>query len=391
MVRVAASFLILTLTAAVMFAAPWDRHTIDASGQGADGVRIADVNGDGQPDIATAWEESGHVRAYLHPGADKVAQQWPAVTVGMVSSPEDAVFTDLDGDGKFEVVSSAEGEEKTIFVHESTGNSYLDETGWETRPLQRSVGKNQWMFAYPMDVDGNGSADLVTGSKNDFAAIGSWRFPSTPNGRASWSRWYGAGWVMSIRAHDMNGDGAADIVASDRKGPRSGVLWFQNMPGSAAWPVVRVGPEGEHEAMFLDIADLDDDGNMDVVLAVRDGPIQFFRGMSARGNRWRTYPIDMPDGFGTGKAVAAGDIDLDGVTDLVFTCEQADGDLSGVGLLRHSGDPTASRWEATDLGGPDGVKFDRIELVDLDGDGDLDVLTSEETALGVVWYENPTR
>ena len=85
-------------------------------------------------------------------------------------------------------------------------------------------------------------------------------------------------------------------------------------------------------------------------------------------------------------------MDLDGALDVVFTCEHAQGELSGVGLLRHGGDPTESEWEATDIGGPDGTKFDRIELLDLDADGDLDVLTSEETdGLGVVWYENPAK
>ena len=40
----------------------------------------------------------------------------------------------------------------------------------------------------------------------------------------------------------------------------------------------------------------------------------------------------------------------------------------------------------------EGVKFDRIETIDLDGDGDLDVLTCEERDnLGVIWYENPLR
>ncbi|HOW19468.1 MAG TPA: dockerin type I repeat-containing protein, partial [Phycisphaerae bacterium] len=38
-----------------------------------------------------------------------------------------------------------------------------------------------------------------------------------------------------------------------------------------------------------------------------------------------------------------------------------------------------------------------VALVDLDGDGDLDVITTEEEwppdsrGLGVIWYENPTR
>lgn len=37
------------------------------------------------------------------------------------------------------------------------------------------------------------------------------------------------------------------------------------------------------------------------------------------------------------------------------------------------------------------VKFDRIVLIDLDDDGDLDVLTCEERQnLGIIWYENPS-
>ena len=48
--------------------APWRRHTIDGSSRGADGVRLADVNADGRPDIVTGWEEGGITRVYLNPG-----------------------------------------------------------------------------------------------------------------------------------------------------------------------------------------------------------------------------------------------------------------------------------------------------------------------------------
>ena len=45
-----------------------------------------------------------------------------------------------------------------------------------------------------------------------------------------------------------------------------------------------------------------------------------------------------------------------------------------------------------DIAGPPGTKFDRMELVDLDLDGDLDVITCEEAEnLGVIWYENPVQ
>ena len=48
--------------------AEWARHTIDGTREGADGVRLADVNRDGWQDIVTGWEESGQVRVYQNPG-----------------------------------------------------------------------------------------------------------------------------------------------------------------------------------------------------------------------------------------------------------------------------------------------------------------------------------
>jgi len=39
-----------------------------------------------------------------------------------------------------------------------------------------------------------------------------------------------------------------------------------------------------------------------------------------------------------------------------------------------------------------GRKFDLLQLVDLDQDGDLDVITCEEADnLGLIWFENPIR
>jgi hypothetical protein len=52
-------------------------------------------------------------------------------------------------------------------------------------------------------------------------------------------------------------------------------------------------------------------------------------------------------------------------------------------------------WEWHNISGPIGYKYDRIELLDLDGDGDLDVVTTEEnygqnsSGLGLLWFENP--
>ena len=89
----------------------WARHTIDDSSFGADGVRLADVNGDGRLDITSPWEEGGEIRVYFHPGDSGLRDRWPAVTVGKVGDPEDSFFVDLDGDGAVDVVSSCEGKD----------------------------------------------------------------------------------------------------------------------------------------------------------------------------------------------------------------------------------------------------------------------------------------
>ena len=103
---------------------------------------------------------------------------------------------------------------------------------------------------------------------------------------------------------------------------------------------------------------------------------------------WEAYRIPHPAGTGQGKGVAAGDLDGDGDIDLACTCEHAKG-LVGVYWMEFDN----GSWMYHNVSGAKkGVKFDRIELVDLDGDSDLDLMTCEERDnLGVIWYENPVQ
>jgi len=461
---------ILPLTACLLSAAqndsrgrPWPLHVIDASSRGADGVRLADVNGDGLMDVTTGWEEGGLTRVYLHPGYQALGKPWPAVTVGKTPDVEDAVLVDLDADGRIDVVSSCEGRTRTMFVHwapqaaarglsrfsrsrglsrfsrsrglsrfsrsrglsrfsrsrglsrfsrsengtvplsdPSDQQEYLDPTAWETQPIPASQNRMMWMFCLPMQVDGRRGVDLVAGGKGAEAQIGWFEAPAEPRQLDQW-KWHAvspAGWIMSLRTMDVDGDGDLDVVTTDRKGPLRGCRWLENPgPGPAQtqpWKNHFVGGR-QHEVMFMTVADLDADGRDDLLVATRPQPLLLFRRLPGQPPAWTPLSIALPENTGTGKGVAVGDVDRDGRPDVVFSCEDAGGGRSGVLWLSYKNSPAEKLWTPHELSGPRGIKFDLIELLDLDGDGDLDVLACEESepvagrrvGLGVFWYENP--
>lgn len=368
--------------------APWARHTIDNTSEGADGVKLGDFNGDGLPDIVTGWEEGDVVRVYANPGVEKVRAPWPQTTVGKVKNVEEAIFTDLDGDGRFEVVSGTEGKTRTLFWHRLIGGR------WRTDAFPAATNTQMWMQAAALDLDGLHGADLLLASKGDGAAVGWLQAPAKPDDLAAWTyhKLRDAGWLMSIIPHDIDGDGDADALFSDRKGKRTGVFWLEN-PGAAAnrdyvaWKEHAVGGLGK-QVMFADIGDVNGDGRDDVVVAAK--PVEIVMCLRKPEGGWdeRVLTLDGSN-LGDAKAAKIADVNGDSLPDLLFTCENAKGKLEGIVWLEQQRE---GPWKQHTLGGPEGLKYDLMQTLDLDGDGDLDVITCEERdQLGVVWYENPSR
>jgi len=399
---------------------PWTRHAIDNIGRGADGTKLADINGNGRLDLVTGWEEEGETRVYLNPGPHgSVRSLWPKVTVGTTVDAEDAVFADLDGDGAMDVITATEGKSADVFLHwgPKDRNQILDAKAWKQDVVPAVSGLGGWLFVQPFQFDGRHGPDLILGSRPNprtpAPSIGWLEAPSNARDVAAW-KWHplaDAGWIMSIELVDMNGNGTPDILYSDRMGPTRGIYWFEN-PGPAAIargqkPIRHQLPTTDiHQVMFLTLGDVDGDGLQDIVAGVeyaamdRSKPNQhsrilWLRRLEGSGRKWAQHSIAVPANTGNIKGVAVGDIDGDGRADIVVSCENAHGDRRGVYWLRQ-GATTADRdWEAFDISGPSGIKYDLVRLLDLSGSGNLDVLTNEESegggGLGVMWYENPHR
>jgi hypothetical protein len=167
------------------------------------------------------------------------------------------------------------------------------------------------------------------------------------------------------------------------------VYWLENPGGEAVrdarpWHEHAVGGRQE-EVMFVARADFDGDGTSEWVAATLDARLLAFRSREGRPDDWESWPIELPEGYRRGKAVASGDLDGNRQPDLVVSTE--DGCLAWLTWTRSY---RQADWTWQQINGDEGFKFDLLELLDLDQDGDLDIVTCEERDnLGIVWFENP--
>ena len=378
-------------------ALPWKRFAIDSQLNGADGVRLADANGDGLVDIVSGWEESGATRAYFNPGSAKCRQSWPYVQVGTSPSIEDAVWVDLNNDNHLDILSSCEGSEQSLryFLAPSNRDQLLVPELWQSGIVSSSQHASRWMFAAPFDDN-----TVVIGSKNPNGMVALLQIENGDVENASIQKLATAGWIMSLYVLDVDRDGDSDILYSDRRSSDSGIYWLQNSDDGNKWDRFSIGQQGT-EVMFLSRPQVTEESSstrLQLTAAIKADKIVSLRQQADPKLPWeQTFATTIPNAmFGNAKGVAVANLDEHGAAEIVFSCESANEEKCGVGYIKIDEHNNVTYHKVS---GPAGIKFDLVELVDLDSDGDLDILTCEEReknntqggGLGVIWYENPTR
>lgn len=396
----------------------WRKWPIDASGNGADGVHTGDINRDGLVDVVSGWEQSGEIKLYLNPGPARVREKaaWGGTNISgglEIEGIEDAAFADLDLDGFVEtVISSIEGDTKSLGIHWNVRDELDDPSSWLALTLTPDHHRG-YMKARAGQIDGSGGADIVAGTKTmDGENAGIYWFKSPEISEATtinnWQRFF-IGEInvktVTLVLKDMDLDNLLDVVYSGR----NGVGWFRN-PGSSAltenptgafWERIVIAQTGSE----FTFCDHNGDGREDIIMTTSKHSnmvAKWLRRLDDSGRRWQAYPITS-DVLRAGpesskkfvlKGVACGFVDADPHIDLVFT---ASGYGRGVFMMSPRGDIREDQsWNLVYLTSyADDMKYDNLQLVDIDGDSDLDIVTTEEgegifsSGDGVLWFENP--
>ncbi|MBN1641769.1 MAG: VCBS repeat-containing protein [Anaerolineae bacterium] len=140
---------------------------------------------------------------------------------------------------------------------------------------------------------------------------------------------------------------------------------------------VIVDPHNPPDPHCKAAGDLDGDGCPDLLAAsASGGGLDWYRYPD-----WRKCPI-AAGAFTTDMAV--GDIDGDGCLDVVIPSD--DGLIWFRNPRAAGGDPACDPWQAVNVG-PQGARMHDVELADLDGDGQLDIVTRHQSGFGK-WLGN---
>ena len=173
-----------------------------------------------------------------------------------------------------------------------------------------------------------------------------------------------------VALSDVDGDGLSDIVFS-RVRPRQVFVLF-NSPGETAtgWSLKVIGSHGGDDSHSVEAADLDNDGDLDILSAVNHGRprnLLWFENPDgdSRHTTWRRRVVGHVRGAGGSGATQIIDLNSDGWLDVIAT--EAHGLPGRVLWFENPKRDTKRAWKSHLIGRQ--TYPHETALIDVDGDG----------------------
>ncbi len=313
----------------------------------------------------------------------------PLETLARLRNPVRARAADLDGDGKVDLLVSDLGSAPP--TDDPCGSvEWLRRTGPRTfETIRILAGVGRVADARAADLDGDGDLDV---------AVSAYGWYTTGRSLVLWNRGKGPAGLPRFEEETLderNGSITCPIVDLDRDGrpdillliaQENEVVTAYMNRGGGKFREERIfnGPHPHFGSSAMDVADVDGDGDLDVVMVngdTLDDHVQFkpWQGVTWLENRG-AFPFE-PRWLGAYygvQAVATADVDGDGDLDVVASSmlpRCPPGDQERMRL------PSAAWWEQTSKGVfrtwtllPGACENAAVTTGDVDGDGRTDVL-----------------
>jgi hypothetical protein len=376
---------LLNTTAAPTAAAPsFSARSASPAGSTPWSATTADLNGDGRPDVVTVDHGAGAVSVLLdatEPGATapgfSARQGFPAGV-----KPDSVATADLNGDGRPDLVAADEGAGTVSVMLNETSPSASSAS--LAAPVGFAVAGADPSSVTTADVNGDGRPDLIATNSGagtvsvllDTTAPGA----TTPSFAGQQEFATGDTTPESVTTADLNGDGRPDLVVADGGGDTVSVLLNTTAPGatipSFAAPV---GFAVGGLPLSVTTADLNGDGRPDLVVADEgDDDVSVLLDTTAPGAT--TPSLAVAQAFAAGNApwsVTTADLNGDGRPDLVVA-DEGDDDVSVLLDTTAPGAMTTSLGPRQSFAAGSGPVS--ATTADLNGDGGPDIVAADSSA-----------